>query len=128
MPVVILAGEEDFEIGRRVAQLKLELLDPNWATINFQRLDNPDLKEVLDAAATIPFGPGNRLVVVDRCDFFTKKRTKGGTADGAAPKTKGAGKSKEKAEVEPEDFEAALAGVHPSTHLIFSCPHNFDQP
>jgi DNA polymerase III subunit delta len=126
MPVLILAGEEDFEIGRRVAQLKSELLDPNWATLNLQRLDNPDLKDVIDAAATVPFGPGNRVIVIERCDFFTKKRGgKGGTADGAAAKSKGS-KSKDKSEIEPEEFEAALAGVHPSTHLIFLCPHNFD--
>jgi DNA polymerase-3 subunit delta len=128
MPVVILAGEEDFEISRRVVQMKAELLDPNWATINLQRLDNPDLKSVIDAAATVPFGPGNRVIVIDRCDFFTKKRAKSGTASGAAAKAgaRPASKSKEKAEIDPENFEAALANVHPLTYLIFSCPHNFD--
>jgi DNA polymerase III subunit delta len=128
MPVVILAGEEDFEIGRRVAQLKADLLDPNWATVNFQRLDNPDLKEVLDAALSVPFGPGNRVVVIDRCDFFTKKRTKGGAGahSSARSSSRAASKSKEKTEIEPEEFETALNAVHPQTYLVFSCPHNFD--
>jgi len=128
MPVLILAGDEDFEISRKVAQMKLDLLDPNWATINFQRLDNPDLKSVMDAAATVPFGPGNRVIIVDRCDFFTKKRAKGGTASGAAAKApaKTGSKAKDKGEVDPEEFEAALANVHPLTYLIFACPHNFD--
>jgi DNA polymerase-3 subunit delta len=127
MPVLVLAGDEDFEISRKVKELKAKLLDPSWASVNFQRLDNPSLQEISDAAQTIPFGPGNRVVLIDRCELFTKKRAKAGAASAAKASAKSAAKAaKDKDAIEPEDFEKSLSGVHPNTHLIFSCPFNFD--
>jgi DNA polymerase-3 subunit delta len=132
MPVLVLAGDEDFELSRRLEELKNKLLDPAWVTVNFQRLENPPLPEVLDAALTVPFGPGNRLVLIDRCELFTKKRGgRGGTADGAAPAKAGKSKTKEskskdKDSVEPEEIEHTLSKVGQNTYLIFACPYNFD--
>jgi DNA polymerase III subunit delta len=128
VPVLILAGEEDFELSRRLSVLKTQLLDPAWTSINLQHLNCSNLREIMDAAASVPFGPGNRLIVVDRCDLFTKKRAREGTTGSASRKqgAKVSGKSKETSDVEPEEFERALSSVHPQTYLIFSCPFNFD--
>jgi DNA polymerase-3 subunit delta len=118
MPALILAGEEEYLISQRVRSLQEQYVDPAWASFNFARLENPDLKQVIDIAATVPFGPGNRMVLIDRCALFTKKR--GATSDGDGAKDKSAAKL-------VDDFEAALASVAANTYLVFACPHNFDK-
>ena len=125
MPILVLAGEEDFQLSRRVDELKEELLDPAWLAFNLARLDCPDLTAVIDAAATLPFGPGKRLVIFERCDLFTKKRPRAGTdavkgSDRASPQG-------DKAQRELlEAFDSALSAVAPDTCLLFACPYNFD--
>lgn len=118
MPVIILAGEEEFLIARRAKALKQKLVDPDFESFNFSRLENPDLRSVIDAAATLPFGPGNRMVLIDQCALFTKKR--GGKDDSDSGGTAKASKL-------IEDFAAALKNVAPNTYLIFACIANFDK-
>lgn len=129
MPVIVLAGDEEFEISRRVADLKASLVDPSWLCMNFMRLENPDLAEIVDAAASLPFGPGNRLVLIDQCELFTKKRGKGTALDDA----KGVGgakaaskRTKEEHVVGSEALISALASIYERTYVIFACPYNFD--
>ncbi|HEY9714334.1 MAG TPA: hypothetical protein V6C72_12765, partial [Chroococcales cyanobacterium] len=78
MPTFIICGDEEFELSRRVKQLKDSLLDPTWAQFNFTRLTNPPVEEIIEAAATLPFGPGNKVILIDRSELFTKKRSKSG--------------------------------------------------
>lgn len=118
MPALILAGEEEYNISKRVRALKEKLVDPAWASFNYARLDNPDLKQVVEAAATVPFGPGNKMILIDNCSLFTKKRSSSGDSDGT--KDKGSAKI-------VEDFESSLSTISPNTHLVFACPHNFDK-
>lgn len=120
MPVHVLAGEEELLISERLESLKEKLLDPAWASFNYSRISHPELKQVIDATAAIPFGPGNKVIVFDQCDLFTKKR--GGKSDEDA-----SSKSKSKGEKVLDDLEKALAGVAPNTYLLFACPHNFDK-
>ncbi len=118
MPVIVLAGEEDFLLYRRLKTLKEELVDPAWVAFNFCRLESPELSEVVDAAATLPFGPGKRMVLIDRCELFTKRKVKGGESAAAAS---------EKAMKELLDrFDQALGAVVPETYLVFACLHNLD--
>lgn len=121
MPTIILAGEEELLIAERLEVLKENLLDPAWASFNLAKINHPDLKEVIDGAAAVPFGPGNKVIVFDYCDLFTKKKGKSSDDDGAA------NKSKSKAEKLLEDLEKALQQLAPNTYLIFCCPHNFDK-
>lgn len=127
MPVLILAGEEEFELSRRVAELKKALLDPAWQSVNLLKLDKPSLSDLMDAAASLPFGPGNKVVLIERCELFTRKRAKGSEEkeeEGGASKGKG-GKTASK---HPEaELAAALQVVAPQTHVIFACPYNFDE-
>jgi DNA polymerase III subunit delta len=118
LPVIVLAGEEEYEIWQRAKALKKELVDPQWESFNFARIDNPDLKEVIDAAATVPFGPGNRMVLFDQCALFTKKR-------GAKDDDASSGSASKSAKL-VDDFAAALKSVPPNTYLVFSCIANFD--
>ncbi len=119
MPVLILAGEEEFEVTRRARSLRKKLLDQNWASVNFSRLENPGISEIIDAACQLPFGPGNKIILVDRCDLFTKKRTKGGE------ETASTSKHKEKGD-QLDLLEKAFQSVAANTYLIFACPYNFD--
>lgn len=119
MPAIIIAGDEEFEVSRKVGELKNKLLDPDWASVNFVRMDNPQIADVIDAAASLPFGFGNRVIVVDRCDLFTKKKTR----DGSKSADTLSSSAKEK---QIERLARALSAVAPNTYLIFSCPYNFD--
>lgn len=116
MPITVLAGDEDFELYRKLAKLKDSLLDPAWASFNYLRIETPGLSDVLDNALTVPFGPGNKVIVFDKCDWFTRKS--------AGKKDKSDSGSMTPKML--EQLDDALGSVHPSTHLIFACPFNFD--
>jgi len=128
MPVIVLAGEEDFELYRHLDKLKSELLDPAWASFNYSRMDNPSPQEVIDLASALPFGPGNKVIVLDRIDWFAKKRSGKGddTAAGAKKAAKGAAKAAARDSVDEDVLGKALAEVHPNTYLIFVATSNFD--
>jgi DNA polymerase III delta subunit len=123
MPVLVLAGEEDFELYRHLDKLKAELVDSQWASFNYSRLINPSQQEVYEQALTVPFGMGNKVLIFDRCDWFTKKRASAKEESAAAKKSKA---KEEKKGISEEALEDALKGVHPSTYLIFVCVNNFD--
>lgn len=120
MPVIVLAGEEEFLISRRVDELKESLLDPQWAAFNFSKTQTPAISEISDLAVSLPFGSGNKVIVFDRCDLFTKKRS-AKEGDSAAKA------STDKAQaLLLNDLEQALSVVSDQTYLIFACPYNFD--
>lgn len=120
MPIIVLSGDEEFEISRRVEALKDKLLDPAWKNFNFSQLDSPQLKDIVDAAAAIPFGPGNKVILFDRCDLFTKKRNKGEDSDEAKSK------SRDKSKL-LDDLDQALSSLAEQTYLIFACVAKFDE-
>src|SRR5277367_1633355 len=114
MPVIVLAGEEEFEISRRIAELKSTLLVSPWHTINFIKLNNPDFATLAENSATLVLGKGKRIILVDDCQLFTKKRAKAENS-----------KSSIDSSVE-EEFAAVLATVSENTYLVFACFSNFD--
>lgn len=122
MPVVVIAGEEELLMSERLEQLKDKVVDPAWSSFNYLRTEKPELKDVIDAAAAIPFGPGNKVFVFDRCEFFSKKKSSKG--DDEAPAKGSSGKSKERM---LEDLDAALARVAENTWLVFVCDSKFDR-
>jgi len=126
MPVIVLAGEEDLSLSRRLEQLKSTLLAPQWRVVNFVKLHKPSLAAINEAASTIPFGQGKRIVLVENCDFFTKKRSKTEETDDV--KTESAKTNKKNKSDSPtnDDLETIVASVPETTYLIFSCPYNFD--
>ncbi len=129
MPVLVLAGEEDFELYRHLEALKAKHLDPAWASFNYARFDNPSAQEVIDLASSLPFGPGNKVIVLDRIDWFSKKRSaKGeeGSAAAAKKAAKAAAKAQARDNVNEEALAEALSSVHENTYLIFVATSNFD--
>ena len=124
MPVIVLAGEEDFQLYRRLDALKAELLDPAWASFNYSRLDNPSAQEVTEQAASLPFGPGNKVVIIDRCDWFAKKRSSSSSSSKDESTSKKTAKSKDS--VNEDTLDTALSSVYPNTYIIFVSTSNFD--
>lgn len=121
MPVIVVSGEEEFLVSRRIAEHKEKLVDPQWASFNFTRLSEPTLSEIIDATAALPFGTGNKVILIDRCDLFTKKRGKE-----KEPKASAGAAPKDNRDKLIEQLGKVLPQMAPNTYLIFSCPFNFD--
>ncbi len=65
MPIYLYWGEDDFTLTQAVNQLRESVLDPNWASFNYDKIpsDQPDaVIQGLNQAMTPPFGMGKRLV------------------------------------------------------------------
>ena len=65
MPIYLFWGEDDFAIAQAVTSLRQTVLDPNWASFNYDKIvaDRADaVVEGLDRALTPPFGTGSRFV------------------------------------------------------------------
>ncbi len=65
MEIYLFWGEDDFAIAQAVTSLRSSVLDPNWASFNYDKIiaDRADaVVEGLDRALTPPFGTGSRFV------------------------------------------------------------------
>lgn len=65
MPIYFYWGDDDFAIAQAVVRLRSRVLDPQWASFNFDKFlpDQADaLVQALNQAMTPPFGSGNRLI------------------------------------------------------------------
>lgn len=124
MPVLVLAGEEEFLISRRIAELKASLLVAPWHTINLIKLSNPNMLTLSEAACTLPFGAGKRIILIQDTNLFTKKRKSNKPSengDESADK-----KSSATGEINEEGLASVLETVPENTYLVFVCPYNFD--
>lgn len=100
--------------------MKDSLLDPQWASFNFSKISRPTLKDVADQALSVPFGPGNKVIVFDQCDLFTKKKNKkGGDKESTDSPTR--------VNKQLEQLDDILSSVHENTQLLFACTANFDK-
>ncbi len=124
MPVIVLAGEEEYSLSKRLIELKSTLLAPAWQTVNLVKLNKPNLKLLGEATSTVAFGLGNRIVLVDNCELFTKKRAKTGGDEEGKEKPGKSGKTNKTDDL--DDLESVLSSVPAGTYLIFACPYNFD--
>lgn len=117
MPVIVLAGEEDFELYRRLKKLKENLLKEAgaFASINSLSILKPQISDVFDHALSQPMGFGNKVIVFDDCDFFARKKRN---------------EKSEKEEIGAKHIEKLddyLGSVLPNTYLIFVSTSNFDE-
>jgi DNA polymerase III delta subunit len=119
MPVIVLSGEEEFLIANRLSQLKNDLLDPAWSSFNFARLSNPDLTEIIDTCAMVPFGAGNKFIQIDNNNLFCKSKAKSGTSSAKSTSTT----EKDK---QLKSLESSLEQVADNTYIVFVCLYNFD--
>lgn len=66
--ISILIGNDTYAIEREVEKFKTQT-HPLWRDFNIHRFDASYLDAALSAAASVPFGGGNKLIVVENCDF-----------------------------------------------------------
>jgi DNA polymerase-3 subunit delta len=66
--ISILIGNDTYAIEREVENFKTQT-HPLWRNFNIHRFDASSLDAALSAAASVPFGGGNKLIVVENCDF-----------------------------------------------------------
>jgi DNA polymerase-3 subunit delta len=65
MPIYLYWGNDEFAIAQAVETLRQQVLDPDWASFNYDRIpgEQPDaLPQTLTQALTMPFGAGSRFV------------------------------------------------------------------
>ncbi|MEG3911354.1 DNA polymerase III subunit delta [Microcoleus sp. w2-18bC1] len=65
MQIYLFWGEDDFAMAQAVTSLRSSVLDPNWASFNYDKIiaDSAGaVVEGLDRALTPPFGTGSRFV------------------------------------------------------------------
>ncbi|MCU0546639.1 MAG: DNA polymerase III subunit delta [Oscillatoriaceae cyanobacterium Prado104] len=65
MQIYLFWGEDDFAIAQAVTSLRESVLDPKWATFNYDKITADRAEAVvdgLDRALTPPFGSGSRFV------------------------------------------------------------------
>ena len=72
MPVYLFWGEEDFNIETETKELKKNLLDASWGSINYKLLEEPDLKLLLENIETTPMMFGNLVIEVHSTKLFTR--------------------------------------------------------
>ena len=66
--ISILIGNDTYAIEREVEKFKTQT-HPLWRDFNIHRFDASSLDAALSAAASVPFGGGNKLIVVENGDF-----------------------------------------------------------
>jgi DNA polymerase III subunit delta len=66
--ISILIGNDTYAIAREVEKFKTQT-HPLWRDFNIHRFDASSLDAALSAAASVPFGGGSKLIVVENCDF-----------------------------------------------------------
>ncbi|MCW6053239.1 DNA polymerase III subunit delta [Lyngbya sp. CCAP 1446/10] len=66
--IYILIGNDTYAIAREVEKCKTQT-HPLWRDFNIHRFDASSLDAALSAAASVPFGGGSKLIVVENCDF-----------------------------------------------------------
>lgn len=72
--ITILVGNDSYAIAKQIATYKAEI-HPNWQHFNFHRFNSSEIEDAIAVSRTAVFGDGNKLVVVDNCDFrgFSEK-------------------------------------------------------
>lgn len=80
--VYLFSGDDTYAVGTARRALEQELLDPTWREFNMTVLpgDAP-ARKIVEALLAIPFGGGNRLVVVKDPAFLAGKSEDASIAD-----------------------------------------------
>jgi DNA polymerase-3 subunit delta len=72
MSIYFFYGDEEYNIELEIKKLKKKLLDKNFASINFQTVDNPSFSELILLLRTPPMMFGNLMIVIDCENYFSK--------------------------------------------------------
>lgn len=73
MAVYFFYGDEDYNIELEIQKMS-EKLNPDFKSMNFQLLDNPDYVSLITALRTPPMMFGDMLVVINAEDYFLSNK------------------------------------------------------
>ena len=73
MAVYFFYGDEDFNIELEIEDMKSKL-NPDFISMSFQVLDNPEYSELSTALRTPPMMFGNMLVVINSEKYFLSNK------------------------------------------------------
>lgn len=72
--IYLLYGEDQFRRQLKLSELKHELLEPGFESMNLAELSNPSITEVYEASNTSPFGLGEKLIIINDPKFLENKQ------------------------------------------------------
>ena len=81
MPVYLYWGEEEFNLENKVRELRKKVLDPGFTVLNHKVLNEPDIKDLVETAQTLPMMLGNRLIEVRASSLFLRGKKKISSSD-----------------------------------------------
>ena len=105
MPAYLYWGEEEFNLENALKELRKQVLDENWASINHKKLNEPEIQELIETLQTLPMMFGNLLVEVNASNLFLRGNKKLSSSDDQMKKL----------------FEV-LENLNDRVHLLFVCP------
>lgn len=73
MAVYFFYGDEDFNIELELKKLSLKL-NPDFSSMNYQNLDNPDYSTLINALRTPPMMFGQMLLVINAENYFLSNK------------------------------------------------------
>lgn len=108
--ILLLSGEDTYSLRASEEALIAEVVDPGFVAMNLNLLDGATTapSQAIASAATMPFGPGGRLVIVRDCPYFSSAKFDGAGEIGALI----------------DLFDKGLPG---GCHLVFSVPRGLDK-
>lgn len=74
MAVYFYYGDEDFNIDLEIENLRSKL-NQDFISMNFQVLDNPEIRDLLPALRTPPMMFGDMLIVINSEKYFSAQKT-----------------------------------------------------
>ena len=105
MPAYLYWGEEEFNLENALKELRKQVLDENWASINHKKLNEPEIQELIETLQTLPMMFGNLLVEVNASNLFLRGNKKLSSSDDQMKK-----------------LFSVLENLNDRVHLLFVCP------
>jgi DNA polymerase-3 subunit delta len=104
MPAYLYWGEEEFNLENAVKELRSKVIDPNFAAMSHKKLDEPEVRDLIEAVQTLPMMFGNLLVEVNATTLFMRGNKKASSSD----------------ELMQKLFDV-LENLNDRVHLLFVC-------
>ncbi|MDD3150328.1 MAG: DNA polymerase III subunit delta [Candidatus Gastranaerophilales bacterium] len=104
MPIFLYWGDEDYTLEKDLQQLKSKTLDEAWKSLNYKKLNNPDLKTLIESLETVPMAFGNSMIEINAENFLLRGNDR---PESASPMMK-------------KLFEI-LENISPTLYIVFVC-------
>lgn len=109
MPAYLYWGEEDFNLENAVNDLRKSVLAEGFSALSHKKLNEPEIRDLIEALQTLPMMFGNLLVEVNAQNLFLRGNKKLDSDDERMKKL----------------FDA-LENLNERVHLLFICPISRD--